>query len=406
MLLLAAASFVSSIPSPALKATFSFITTPSAPLNASLMARDEFLTIKGLTPSMASAVKKLRERGGTLRSYWSRGDEDSWASSRSRDELEKAIGLVRIKLPANVYSSPSDISATLGKGGSSISKGILPHSRTLHIGSLTRAAGRRITGAYQGGSPMAKNKSNPASPATQPLSFTFPQVHSQSPHLARASHSHSGVPLTQQQQADAREAGIVSPTASTSSPLRKRTIPMSSSGRRRPSINLAKARRSFDGSITLELPEGQDWDYLQQRSADPDSIDLDPTQPLKEEDEGYSNGDSELEQGRKAQALKEEDDVFSSDKAPGTRGSVLHSSPGVSPMDIRSADSPSKQLGAPSTPAPVSGASKRHRNRQGQRAEDAMSSTVCELGMPHAFCLRYGPQMGAVSARWLSEDWL
>lgn len=370
---------------------------------------------------MASAVKKLRERGGTLRSYWSRGDEDSWAPSRSRDELEKAIGLVRIKLPANVYSSPSDISASLGKDGSSTSKGSLPsHSRTLHIGSLTRAAGRRLTGSYQGGSPMAKNKSNPASPASQPLSFVFPQSHSsQSPRMARASHSHSGVPLTQQQQADAREAGIVSPTAltSTSSPLRKRTIPMSSSGRRRPSINLAKARRSFDGSITLELPEGQDWDYLQNHNGGGENGDstteLDHSQPapLAEEDEGYSNGDRDRERHRKTQPFKEEDDVFSDQaSSSATKGPIAP--PGVSPMDMTSVDSPSKQLGhpspsqVPSTPAPSTGKKLKNKREHRHEEAEAMSSTVCELGMPHAFCLRYGPQMGLVSARWLSEDWL
>lgn len=314
-----------------LETTLEFLLTPGAPLNAARMARQEFDEIKAMTPDMSRAVKSLRARNGSIRSYWSKGEQDSWAPEGHRRDLESALLLTRVDLPPHLHASPSEISQ--------LTKPRSLRSRTLAMGgTITRAAGRRLVGRSGKSHPAASNGSLSPHPSTP----TRPGIVPSSPNNSRPSSGPSSGTLT------------------------NRRTP-----RRRPSISLATAKRSFDGTITLELPQGEDWGFLDEAGSSTengDGADL--------------NGEEDIEE------VEEEDGG----------GDVFGNGGAIPPPGGQTTGSPQQQQRSP-TQARTDLA--RQKTRRGE-----VTSTVCQMGMPHAFCLKYGQEMGVISAWWIANDFL
>lgn len=345
--LLSILRFFTGMPASGLQTTLEFALTPGAPLNAARMAREEFDVIKEMTPGISRAVKALRARNGSVRSYWSKGDQDTWAPQGHRRDLESALLLTRVDLPPHLNASPGAISKATR---SSL------RSRTLAMGgTITRAAGRRLVGSRPGGhkpTPSSASRNDgglpaPASPGAPPT----PKRPGVTPILGSASAS---TPPFSPSSAMASRSSIRAP-------------------RRRPSVSLATAKRSFDGTITLELPQGEDWGFL---DGDGDTSATEGDGDAVRNSNG--NGDANHSGGAG-------EDVFGPKSGiPPASSSPPPSAPHHSPPQVRARTLVAKQ-----------------NTRLGE-----VTSTVCQQGMPHAFCLKYGQEMGVISAWWIANDCL
>ena len=143
----------------------------------------------------------------------------------------------------------------------------------------------------------------------------------------------------------------------------------------------------MDGSITLELPEGQYFGHSDV------------------EEEGPSDLDQRIVKNGGAKQALDEEDVFS-DKNGKSYAAAAAQPPNASgrshpPLlsDLPPPISPESHLGGAE-------ASSIGTTRKGNDGSDRLSSTVCNLGMPHAFCLRHGEAMGKISSYWLMQDYL
>ncbi|PWN27146.1 hypothetical protein BDZ90DRAFT_232702 [Jaminaea rosea] len=386
--------------SPGLSSTLDLITTPRALLSAAQMASDEFRLIRGLDPKIRQAVSALEARGGTCRAYWSRGDDDAWAPAASRRDLEKELGLSRVGVPPDV-ALPLVAADGSAEGSGRRSRASLLRSRTLQIGgTLTRAAGRKLAGAARrtGGQGHRKSgskggsiggsssyaqvaaKEMPATPTksggggrptssgngagkSTALEDLFSATGTKEAHASSYVTSPGSVTSPTQQRQRIIPLTPSSPQTSlkgpilASSPQQERHNPTMAGGanpedealkqRRMSSLSRARARRSIDGTITLELPKGQDWSFLANAAA----------------------------------------------AANDGAGSAIEESDGDA-TDVESVKAVGKLSAALSL-----GVGK---ESEGPRA----TSTVCKVGMPHAFCLRHGVEMGRISSWWVQRDFL
>ncbi|KAN0063910.1 hypothetical protein ACQY0O_003516 [Thecaphora frezii] len=97
---------VTAQPRPAVTSTIDLLRMSGAVRNAIRMAAEEMTTIKHLQTDVKEAIAKLAEKrqegrkGGAIRTYWSRGDEDGWAPGWLRRQVEAELQLHRIHLPA------------------------------------------------------------------------------------------------------------------------------------------------------------------------------------------------------------------------------------------------------------------------------------------------------------------
>ncbi|CAO1615562.1 unnamed protein product [Parajaminaea phylloscopi] len=361
--------------------TLELVTTPGALLNAASMARDEFKEIQSPEKGLIEAAQQLKARGGSLHAYWSRADEDSWAPSSSMRALESALSLSSvglppsIALPARSESSPRYAASSM----TGLSDFSFPNSakaslssRTLQIGgTLTRAAGRKLAGVRSSTTSIRPSGrgSQPAWPYSQGSAGTVGRSSTVNPLedlFASGANGSEGalltsptkerrriIPLTPSSPSPryrkAREANASTGEASASMQnVAGSSEPMSPvddlTRRRRLSMAHAKARRSIDGSITLELPKGEDWSFL---------------------------ADSALAASRNSQVTSDQEDEDEEDQG----------APGTVSMGARSRAGSALQAGA-------------------------ATSTVCKVGMPHAFCLQHGEDMGRISAYWILRDYL
>lgn len=166
--------------------------------------------------------------------------------------------------------------------------------------------------------------------------------------------------------------------APTTPPRRAGTTPH----KRRPSLVGAVAKRGLDGSITFEAPVGLD-----------DGSDT---------ERGESEEDSEEEIigsiGRSGGAasmlgLRNHDGAGSEIKRT-LEGSAVVSSP------VQELDLPSALGSAPGSPRrPANGLA-----AQNGAPQAALTSAVCNIGMPHAFCLLHSEAMAGISSAWLAQD--
>lgn len=385
-----------------LPTTFEFVSTPGALLNAVRMASDEFRTIRQPSKGLLEAAQALKERGGSLRAYWSPGDEDSWAPSLSRQELELALSLTRVGLPPST-ALPATKADTFGYAAAATaessdfsfpqsSKASLS-SRTLQIGgTLTRAAGCKLIGFRSNTNTQQQQRQSyehetsttrrtvagGRSSAISLLEDLFSPVKGEdsqpsalrtvggggSPTRIMTSPTKERrriIPLTPSSPSPCpcrgldAETGIGSDPSTAAATSASLTGPLSSDNemtrRRRLSMAHAKARRSIDGSITLKLPKGENWSLLADSAA-----------------AGALGSDAET---------KEDGDDGDEDE-----GNI------------------EDDLGGKSASA----------NRHGRNSQTPLvgpaTSTVCKVGMPHAFCLKHGVDMGRISAYWIARDFL
>ncbi len=271
------------------------------------MARQEFRLVNGITPETTKAIRAFAQRveadarsadgasqrrgggaRGAIRAYWSRGEEDGWAPSWLRRQVEKELRLVPHALPPTVghhlsrarsfsVSQARDVlnapAATLGAAVSSTAKGA--------VNAIASASG------------------------------------------ASASASASRLP----------------PNVANSPSPRKRTRPWH--------LRSARASRSIDGSIVIEPP-----DDFSETDTDKDAFGFN----------GNGNGDGTDGDGEKVAMVLEGDTAV-----PGG---------GKQPV-VRAGEAGGLR-------------------RTANKAEDLLSSTVCEIGMPHAFCLKRESQLGSL----------
>lgn len=431
-----------------LMTTLEFITTPGALLCAAKMASDEFKTIRSMGDDMKRAVQELTQNGGTVRAYWSKGDEDDWAPSNSRRALEAELGLKRVGLPPALALPETSTAYPSGqRRGSSGGLG----SRTLQIGStLTRAAGRRIVGGvgavssavpghgvvrrYRGHQSRVSASNSSRGQEANPLEDVFStSTNGQSSATPSGSvtsptrERRRMIPLTPSSPSPINRGGRptmpTTPTPSNSfgqstgwgaDALASARTPADEeiTRRRRMSISRAKARRSMDGSITLELPKGEDWSFLAAAGAvpSPNALEILPS-PADEKAAMAANANLKVIEDNDDEGTDVEEVMTDIEPSRAQRrvggGSQRHQNgKDGSDSDADEDDDEQQQhrsaTAATTTPAAAAPTDLTStKSRVGQA-----TSTVCKIGMPHAFCLRYGAEMARISAYWIEKDFL
>lgn len=108
-------------PGAAALATAELLTTKGAVYNALSMAKEEFSTVQGLGKDTIEALNSFTQDGGAIRSYWEAEENDSWAPSWIRSQVETELSLQRVNLPPSLGlgSAPRNGSVSEGKKGRS-----------------------------------------------------------------------------------------------------------------------------------------------------------------------------------------------------------------------------------------------------------------------------------------------
>ena len=257
---------------PSARATADLLLTPGATLNSIRMARDEMRLIQEIKPEPLQAVQKFTSSGrskgsGIIRTYWSRGEEDGWAPSWLRTQVEEQLQLQRYELPTTVGHR-------------------LSRARSFSVSQARQILGAAVAAATtRGSSSPSKSGKNGAVPTIDEDALTT-ALNNAPP-----------------------------------SPTRKRTQPFH--------LRSAKATRAIDGSIILEPPD--------------------------------NFTDTEPETASLGAGLAM---VLAGDEGKSSAEGASTGSVDVVPTD---------QTGAAA--------------RSAQKAEFLITSTICDIGMPHAFCL-------------------
>ncbi|PWN45623.1 hypothetical protein IE81DRAFT_363861 [Ceraceosorus guamensis] len=91
----------------AAKTTTNFLVTPGAVRSAVNMAAEEMREIRKLRDETIKAVREVGSGEGKVRAYWARGEEDGWAPSWIRKQVESALTLSPLTAPPSDMSAPS-----------------------------------------------------------------------------------------------------------------------------------------------------------------------------------------------------------------------------------------------------------------------------------------------------------
>lgn len=194
-------------------------------MNSLRMAREEMKLIKEIKPEIKFAVSKLdesiEEGGGeikTLRTYWSKEEEDGWAPSVLRKQVEEELKLKTSLIPFNVlHPSTNGMTQTGGQSYASIGKSFLA------------------------GSPL---RSRPNHQSKKSDSSFFPPI-------SKINYN-SSYPTSSTITTSPVASPSKLPSTTTSVYNQGRSPSMSLGHKRRASLASATATRAFDGTIQIE----------------------------------------------------------------------------------------------------------------------------------------------------------
>jgi len=341
-------------PPSAAQSTAELLLTRGAVVNALAMARDEMRIVQGLRPEIKEAVQSFVRRRpedggpGQIRAYWGKGETDGWTPSWIRTQVEEELRLERMTLPADrnelLYGGDAKGSAA---AGTTVAGGF---SSALHQPAPSLRS--RSSSMHLGGSPRRR---------TSTLIL------------------HNGLAHALEQNGSPTQVGGGTSVGGAGHDSSEPASPAPSSSMRLRRLSSAIAKRHFDGSITLE-------------------------RALFDSDDEDDNHHPSQHGGTLTTERQS-----TSTNIGGVRAASVLGSLGVDEQAIVF-DDPEEFSSSDEAAVDAAAAGKTEQQRKSKKGEEKvragrLTSTVCEVGMPHAFCLTFGTEMGNIVAKWIQQDY-